>query len=471
MDAFSQRRVGERARRLGFGQLACVGRHTVTGVLCATGRQDDDWSGDYRVYSKDRWEVEELFVPILGEVLDLLPAGAPVVMPLDDTTVRKTGTKIPGAGYKRDPLSPKFHTNLIWAQRFFQVSVMLPAGQVPGPARAIPVRFEHAPALPKPKKSAPPQEWKAYRKQQRVQNLSTHAAQTIQGLRQELDERHDAQGRWLIAVGDGSYTNQTVIKRLPPHTTYIGRIRKDAKLFYPPRPEDQAPAGTTRRYGLPTPTPDELRKDDQIPWQEVAVFGAGKMHDFRIKTLAPVLWKKAGPGYPLRLLVVAPVGYRLRKGSKLLYRQPAHLICTDPSLPLDLFLQMALWRWDIEVNHRDEKQIIGVGESQVWSPLSVARQPALAVASYAILLLAGERTFRGQQTRGALPLPKWQHKDPHQRMSTQELLRQLRSEVWRYAIDHAPADSDPFVTAPEDVTKSSESSWSPIPAWLYAASG
>ena len=178
--------------------------------------------------------------------------------------------------------------------------------------------------------------------------------------------------------------------------------------------------------------------------------GPGKMHRFRVKTLAPVLWKKAGPGYPLRLLVVAPVGYRLRKGSKLLYRQPAYLICTDPDLPLDLFLQLALWRWDIEVNHRDEKQIIGVGEAQVWSSLSVARQPALAVASYAMLLLAGERAFQGQQTRGAVRLPKWQHKDPQQRMSTQELLRQLRSEVWRYAIDHAQVDSDHFVTTPED---------------------
>ncbi len=471
MDAFSQRRVGERARRLSFGQLGCVGRHTITGLLCATGRQDRDWSGEYRVFSKDRWEVEDVFAPILGGVLDLLPHGAAVVMPLDDTSVHKTGRKIPGAGYKRDPLSPKFHTNLIWAQRFLQVSVMLPAGQVPGPARAIPVRFEHVPALPKPKKSAPPEEWKAYRKQQRVQNLSTHAAQTIQGLRQELNERHDACDRRLIAVGDGSYTNQTVIKKLPSQTTYIGRIRKDARLFYPPRPGDQAPVGTTRRYGLPAPTPDELSRDDQMSWQEVAVFGAGQSHCFRVKTLAPVLWKKAGPGYRLRLLVVAPVGYRLRKGSRLLFRQPAYLICTDPDLPLDLFLQAALWRWDIEVNHRDEKQIIGVGEAQLWSPLSVARQPALAVASYAILLLAGERVFQGQQIRGALPLPKWQHKDPQQRMSTQELLRQLRSEVWRYAIDHGQVDSDHFVTAPENVTKSSESPWSPVPSWLYAASG
>ena len=471
MGAFSQRRVGERARRVGFGQLACLGRHTITGVLCATGRQAFDWSAEYRVFSKDRWEAEDLFAPILGGILDLLPADAPVVMPLDDTPVHKTGVNIPGTGYKRDPLSPKFHTNLIWAQRFLQVSVMLQAGQVPGPARASPVRFEHAPSLPKPKKSAPPEDWKAYRKQQRVQNLSTHAAKTIQGLRQELNERHHAQNRRLIVVGDGSYTNQTVLKKLPPQTTFIGRIRKDAKLFDPPRPEDQAPVGTTRRYGLPAPTPEELRQDDRVPWQEVTVFGAGKMHDFRVKTIGPVLWQKAGPGYPLRLLVVAPVGYRLRKGSRLLYRQPAHLICTDPNLPLDLFLQAALWRWDIEVNHRDEKQIIGVGEAQVSSPQSVARQPALAVASYAILLLAGDRAFQGQQTRGALPLPKWQHKDSQQRMSTQELLRQLRSEVWRYAIDHAEVDSDPFVTTPLEVTKPPELPLSAASALLYAATG
>jgi hypothetical protein len=471
MDAFSQRRVGERARRLGLGQLACLGRHTITGVLCATGRQACDWSAEYRLFSKDRWRVEDMFAPIVGGVLELLPADAPVVMPLDDTHLRKTGTKIPGTGYKRDPLSPKFHTNFIWAQRFLQLSMMLPAGQVPGPARAIPVRFEHVPSLPKPKKSAPPEDWKAYRKQQRVQNLSTHAAKTIQGLRQELEGRPETQNRRVIVVGDGSYTNQTVIKQLPPQTTYIGRIRKDAKLFYPPRPEDQAPLGTRRRYGQRAPTPEELQKDEHVPWQEVKVFGAGKIHGFRVKSLGPVLWEKAGPGCPLRLLVIAPVGYRLRKGSKLLYRKPAHLICTDPSLPLDLFLQMALWRWDIEVNHRDEKQIVGVGESQVWSPLSVARQPALAVASYAILLLAGERAFQGQQTRGALPLPKWQHKDPQQRISTQELLRQLRSEVWRYAIDHAETDSDHFVTTLPQVTKQPELQLPAVSAMLYAATG
>lgn len=471
MGAFGQRRVGERARRLGFGQLACLGRHTVTGTLCATGRQAFDWSADYRVFSKDQWEVENLFAPVIGGVLDLLPTDAPVVIPLDDTAIHKTGPRIPGTGYKRDPMSPKFHTNFIWAQRFLQVTMMLPAGEVPGPARSIPVRFEHVPSLPKPKKSASREEWKTYRKQQRLRNLNTHAAKTLLGLRQTLDKRDDMQNRQVIVVGDGSYTNETVLKGLPPKTTFIGRIRKDAKLFHLPRPEDQASLGRKRRYGQEAPTPEELLKDATVPWQEVNGFGAGKMHRFRVKTIGPVLWEKAGPEHPLRVMAVAPVGYRLRKGSKLLYRQPTYLICTDPNLALELFLQSALWRWDIEVNHRDEKQIIGVGQAQVRSAQSVSRQPALAVVSYAILLLAGAQAFQGQPTRGALPLPKWQHKDPEQRMSTQELLRQLRSEVWRYVIDDAEMNFDHFVTVTPEVTKQPELQLPAAAALLYAATG
>ena len=34
----------------------------------------------------------------------------------------------------------------------------------------------------------------------------------------------------------------------------------------------------------------------------------------------------------LRLIVIAPLAYRLRKGSKLLYRRPAFLLCTEENL-------------------------------------------------------------------------------------------------------------------------------------------
>jgi hypothetical protein len=69
-------------------------------------------------------------------------------------------------------LSPAFHVNFVRGQRFLQLSGLLPAGEVPGPARAIPFRFEHSPPLPKPKTSASPEAWKAYREQKKTRNLS-----------------------------------------------------------------------------------------------------------------------------------------------------------------------------------------------------------------------------------------------------------------------------------------------------------
>jgi hypothetical protein len=343
-DTFAQQRTAQRARRLGLSQLACLGRHTLTGLLCTSGRQFVDWSADYRLFARDVWHAPTLFEPIVQGVLEFLPPGAPFVTALDDTHVPKSGTHTPGVAYRRDPLSPPFHTNFIRAQRFQQMAALLPHVRPAGSARAIPIGYQHVPPVPKPKKNAGAEEWKQYRQRQRRENLSTAAVQTIQQLRRDLDQRHAAAERLLVTGVDGSYTNQTVLKGLPPRTTLIGRVRKDAKFLAPPRPDEQPAVGSKRQYGVALPTPEQVRQDESIPWQEVSAFGGGKRHPFRVKTRAPVLWKKAGAAVPLRLLVVAPVAYRLRKGSRLLYRQPAYLICTDPALPLEQVLQYYLTR-------------------------------------------------------------------------------------------------------------------------------
>jgi hypothetical protein len=471
MKAFCQRRTGRRGQRLALSQLACPGRHTVTGLLYTCGRQFADWSGDYRLFSRDHWDARELFGPIVRGILELTPPTDPLVVAMDDTLLRKTGTKIPGVGYRRDPLSPGFQVNFVRGQRFLQVSGLLPAGEVPAAARAIPLRFAHVPPVPKPKRSAGEEEKRAYRQRQKTENLSTRGVGLLHQLREELDHRHGACERRLIAGVDGGYTNKSVLKQLPERTTLIGRVRKDAALFYPMTPEDQAPRGTRRRYGPPAPTPEQLRQDEAVPWQEVTAFAAGQVHTFRVKTIAPLRWKAGGADRALRLVVIAPVGYRLRKNSRLLYRQPAYLICTDVDLPLAWLLQYYIWRWGVEVNHRDEKQIVGVGEAQVRAPRSADRQPAFAVAAYAALLLAAARAYGVDADHGSLPLPKWQAHQPRQRISTQELIRELRSEVYAYGISRLTGDSEPFATPPQPVTKASESELSAVSALLYAATG
>ena len=198
MDAFAQGRTALRAQRLGLAQLVCPGRHTVTGLLYTCGRQFGDWTAEYRLFSKAPWDPRALFHPILGGVVVMLAPGAPVVVALDDTLLRKTGRHIPGVGWRRDPLSPPFQANLVLGQRFLQFSVMLPNQQPAGSARAIPIAFEHVPPIPKPKSSATAEVKRAYEQQKRTQNLSTHAVAdlrrvlnsfTVSGLRKPWARR------------------------------------------------------------------------------------------------------------------------------------------------------------------------------------------------------------------------------------------------------------------------------------------
>lgn len=139
-----------------------------------------------------------------------------------------------------------------------------------------------------------------------------------------------------------------------------------------------------------------------------------------------------------------------------------------PCQKLSLRMQCA---WKIEVNHRDEKQIIGVGQAQVRAERSVDRQPALAVASYAILLLAATRAFDLDEMHGTLPPPKWQTHRTKQRLSTEELIRQLRREVWAYAIDRLDDHSSDFATTPSAFTKSPKLNLPLTSALLYASAG
>ena len=52
--AFAQQRSAERARTLGLSALTCLGRHTLSGLLCTAGQQFRDWSAAYRLFERER---------------------------------------------------------------------------------------------------------------------------------------------------------------------------------------------------------------------------------------------------------------------------------------------------------------------------------------------------------------------------------------------------------------------------------
>jgi hypothetical protein len=427
--ACSSPQAWARARRHLLSQLVCFGRHTITGLLRLQDRTQQDWTADYRFYAEERFDAAKVFAQVRGQVEAQLATEAPLVAAMDDSLLRKTGRKISGVRYMRDPLSPPFQVNLVRGLRVLQISAAVPQGEA-GAARLIPVDFQQAPLPAKPRKNAPAHLQEAYRQERSRKNINLLGRQRLAFLRQQMDQNGSAHRRLVISL-DGRFTNGTVLQQIPERTTLIGRVRKDSVFFHPP--QAQPKHGRKRKYGPRCPTPAQLLQDDQAPGQKVPAYAAGKRHTFEVKTLGPVYSQMDKAQQPLRLVVIKPVRYRLTK-TQTDRREPAFLICTDPDLPLEQLLQYYLWRWDIEVNFHDEKTILGVGQAQVRSPASNQNAPALAVAAYSVLLLGALKAYGPTGKPETFKPPRWHPRKPAQRATTNELLNQLRYELWASAL-------------------------------------
>jgi hypothetical protein len=357
---------------------------------------------------------------MLKEALSYCP-GRLVGVAVDDTRVRKTGRTIPQVAYHRDPLSPPFHTNLILGLRFLQGSLLLPLhrrGEFS--ARAIPIRFEEVSTVKKPGKRADPAAWEQYRQDRKRFNRSQRFVITMAQMRTALDEA-GGQLKILVIASDGSFCNRTVLGGVPPRTELIARTRKDARLCL-------AAVGEGRRvYSANKFTPEQVRQDQQVRWRTTKVFYGGKRRTVRYKEVSQVLWQSGARTRALRLFVIAPTPYRKRKTGRWYYRQPAYLLCTDLNSSARQLLQIYFDRWQIEVNHREEKDTLGVGQAQLRNPLAVPRQPALVVAAYSALMLAAIKAFGPERGPAYAALPKWRRNA--KRPSCLDLITLLRKEV------------------------------------------
>jgi hypothetical protein len=419
--AFPQRRTGERALTLALGLLCGLGRRTVTRALCFFHQQHRDWSAAYKLFSRSAWEVRALFRPVLQRAIDRY-CPHQIVIGLDDTRIKRTGKKVKTAFWQRDPLSPPFHPNLMWGQRFLQASLLAPLYRFDGQSgpRGLPVRFEEVPPVPNAGRRATPEQKAAYRRAQKAQNLSTAFVAMLRELRQGLDT-HGFAHRPFLAVGDGSFCNKTTFRHGVERTTLLTRARKDLRLCFPYSGEGR------RFYGQATFTPQDVYHDATVPWKETRLFHGGQFRTVRYKDVGSVLWQRGGGRRRLRLLVVAPTPYRTTKRARRYYRRRAYLLGDDTASTAKTLLQAYFDRWEIEVNHRDEKSILGVGDAQVWSALSVPRVPALMVATYSLLLLSALEAYGPTRTKAYEPLPKWRR--GARRPSCQDLITLLRQQI------------------------------------------
>jgi hypothetical protein len=450
--SFADHRTHKRAMGFALAFLVCLGRRTISRAICAQQRQFRAWSPDYKFFSESPWKASSLFDTVLDEAYPLMWEKQPLAVALDDTIARKTGKKIPWAKWSRDPLSPPFNINLVWALRFLHATLLLWPAKAAGAARAIPIAFQLAPPTTKPKapkkppKSAGASEEREYKKalkvhdkalkefrqKQRKEGLSAQGVRLLKDLRARFDKREALLKKVLWAIVDASFCNRTVLQELPERTVLIGRTRKDIRLFAEPAKATKGKGskkgrGRNRKYGQALPTPEEFRKDPKVPWKRCGIFAAGKKHNLRYKTMDRVLWKSGSGDRAMRLIVVAPLQYRAH--GHLLYRKEAYLLVSNPSVKINQALQAYFYRWEIEADQKEEKDLLGVGQAQVWSEHAVPRQPAFHVASYAALLVTAVKAFGLNTTDAARPLPLWRKRKPPTRLSAGQLIDLLRHEI------------------------------------------
>jgi hypothetical protein len=419
-DVFPQQRTYVRGARQALGSLVCLGRRCLTRIIWTNGGQDRSWSAEYFLHSRCRWEPQELFRPILKQALEYCPQRL-VGVAIDDTRLRKTGRSIPQAFYQRDPLSPPFHVNLVLGLRFLQASLLVPLHRnSPVGTRALPIRFQEVSRVKRPGKRATQQMHQQYREAVKQKNLSRSFVEMGQQLRQELDNA-GGRSKILVLAGDGSFCNRTCFAEIPERSVLLVRARKDAKLCF------RAPADSRRFYGVEKFTPEQVRQDDGRGWKTTKIFYGGKRRKIRYKEVAQLYWQRGAKQRPLRLIVIAPTPYRKSKSKRLYYRDPAYLFTSDLHSSLKQLLQIYFDRWQIEVNHREEKDTLGVGQAQLRNATAVPKQPVLAVAAYSALLLASLQAFGAERGAAYAQLPKWRRSA--RRPSCLDLITLLRQEM------------------------------------------
>jgi hypothetical protein len=418
--AFKQERPYWRAVGLVLGEVFNLGRHTVTQGLLTLGMNEGDWSGWYRLFSRERFEEETLSHCLLDETLKQVQAEEPYCVALDSTVLHRSSLKMPGTSWLRDSRFSAFRPGIHRGQRFVHGAWLTPLEE--GYSRAIPLRF--LPAFP-PKavaSSVPARtEWET-------------GAVFLAWLRDRLDQAGRKEQKILV-VADGGFDVLELWRRVPENVILVTRTARNRCLYYLPKAQEHPGPGRPASYGERAPHPKDWLHAGLRNWPCQAVEVRGKTISMRYQLLGPFV-REGLPARPLFLIVVKGM-HRLVGKTKQHYkhREPSfYLISAVPTaqggwqLPLPIATLLAwLWqRWEIEVAHREMKSGLGLGEKQCWNRRSAILSVQWSAWVYAILLLAGYRTW-GLCSGPPTPARWW---SGAKRWSLSTLWRSYRSELW-----------------------------------------
>jgi len=390
----------ETFQHLVAGWILCLGRHTVTGVLRASGAVGKKHHTSFhRFFRSSAWEVEALFLWLLGLVMRLLRDDEPVFASLDDSLTRHTGKHIRGAAMHHDPLlstrtKVAFHWGHVWV--VLAIIVRVPVWKK---TFSLPVMVR----LYRPEKLCT-KERRPFKKK------TTLAAEMIARLAAALPERH------FVLVADSAYGNASVIKKLPANVHFIGRARPDAALYDPPR---KGRRGRPRVKGDRVPSPEARARSGQ-GWSPLTLEVYGRTVRVQVKVF-DAQWYIVGGGRLMRFVLVR--GW------------PGHdhddvLFTTDRSLTAEQMISGYCLRWSLEVTFQEVKGKLGFEDTQNRTDRAVERTAPMALWLYSLTVVWYLTVGKALPGARLLNTPWYRKTTP----AFSDMLAALRRETWRSAI-------------------------------------
>jgi hypothetical protein len=388
------------------GAILAPARRTVTAALRILGRdRDPGFCTFHRILNRAAWSSRAA----AGQLLILLikafvPAGAPVVIGLDDTIERRWGPKISARGIYRDPVrSSKGH--FVKASGLRWLSAMLLV-QVPWADRVM--------ALPLLTLLAPSKRFYAG-KTRAPKTLLDWARQAALQIHRWLPDRY------IVLVADSAFAAIEFLAAVRNHVCVVTRLRLDANLFDFP-PQRRKGRGRPPIKGKPQKKLSALLKDRKVSWKRYRV-GLWYGRTNRLVEIASgtALWYRAGvTPVPIRWLLV-----RDPKGEL----EPQAFLATDLKANPGDMLSWFVSRWQLEVTFEEVRAHLGVETQRQWSDKAILRTTPVLLGLFSIVTLWAHDLSRSRKLK-----PRTAAWYPKAVLTFSDAIAAVRREIWAHQI-------------------------------------
>jgi hypothetical protein len=339
------------------GLVAQPARRTLCGMLVGAGLAGV-WHHcrAHRFFSRAVWDLSRVSAVLVGLVVDrLVPAGAPVLVAVDDTLFRRSGRKVAAAFWQHDgSVNGPRDAQVGFGNNWLIAGVIVDLPFLSRPT-CLPVAFALV------TRDGPTKQVLAGR----LVTMITGVITAVTAGRQ-VDVVADS---WYAGAAGavGAARGGTRGRGFPPGVTLTSRLRANAVLTAIATPTPGR-AGRPKRIGARLGTPKHLaaQLEAQGAFTPATVRRYGRT-DPVLLAEQTVLWYGVYRSRAVRVILVRDINRGPDRAGLLA------LITTDLTTPADQIVARYAARWSIEVAIADAKQHTGVGQARNRTPTAVAR--------------------------------------------------------------------------------------------------